>query len=247
MSAWMEEFRCELRKLVRDPQFVLPSLGFPIAFFLLFGVVLPYAKTEAARWIVMANYAGFAVLASSLFASSLPLARERETGVYAIKRTTPLSSLHFIWAKLLAAALFGTLSAVAVLVLACICYGMLPGIGAVVLFLTICLGAGLSLSALGLWIGSHFRLNAAAGIVNLVFMPMAFLGGLAMPLAIMPKAVQQLALVLPSFHVGELLRAALSPLISLTNIQIFYALLCFAIFAAIGLFGARQKLLRSVD
>jgi ABC-2 type transport system permease protein len=247
MNAFREEFLCELRKLVRDPAFVLPSLGFPIAFFLLFGVMLPFAKTDSARWIVMANYAGFAVLASSLFAASLPLARERETGVYALKRTTPLTSFQFLSAKLLAAALFATISASAVFVLACACYGFLPSLGTVLAFVLNCLLTGLACASLGLLIGSYFRVNAASVLVNLVFMPMAFLGGLAMPLQVMPKLVQQGAITLPSFHIGELLRASLSPELSLSGAQVLQAAICFTLLMAISLMLSTRKLARSVD
>jgi ABC-2 type transport system permease protein len=247
MHAFREEFRCELRKLVRDPAFVLPSLGFPIAFFLLFGVMLPFAKTDSARWIVMANYAGFAVLASSLFAASLPLARERETGVYALKRTTPLTGSQFLSAKLLAAALFATISASAVFLLACACYGFVPDVLVILAFVFNCLLTGSACASLGLLIGSYFRVNAASVLVNLVFMPMAFLGGLAMPLQVMPKIVQQGAIALPSFHIGELLRASLSPELLLSGTQVVQAAICLFTLVAISLMLATRKLARSVD
>jgi ABC-2 type transport system permease protein len=243
----IEELKCELKKLLRDPAFVLPSFSFPIAFFLLFGVILPFAKSDAARWVVMANYAAFAVLASSLFASSIPLARERETGIYALKRASPLSHLHFLGAKLIAAALFATLSAMAVVALACASYGVLPSVGASAAFLIIAPTSGLAIATIGLCVGSFVRTNAAAMLANLIFMPLAFLGGLAMPLQVMPKMVQSMAHVLPSFHLGEMLRGALSPALSVSGAQLLQAVLCLGTIAVIALWVTVQKLQRSVD
>jgi ABC-2 type transport system permease protein len=247
MSALLEETRCEFRKLYRDPAFVLPSLGFPTAFFLLFGVMLPYAKTDAARWVAIANYSAFAVLGACLFAASLSLAKERETGVYAHKRSSPLSMHSFLLAKAFAAAAFSAVAALVLLLVGCLCYGFWPDASALISFLSIALVCGFCLSSLGLWVGSIFQSNAAAVVVNLIFMPMAFLGGLAMPLSIMPSWVQQGAQALASFHSGELLRAALSPQISMQRSTLFDALLVLVGTGAIFAILSARSLARSRD
>jgi hypothetical protein len=66
----------------------------------------------------------------------------------------------------------------------------------------------LAFGALGLAIGAAFRGNAAPGVVNLVFLPTAALGGLWFPMSFMPGFVQVLALFLPTFNYGELARVA---------------------------------------
>jgi hypothetical protein len=70
---------------------------------------------------------------------------------------------------------------------------------------------------------------------------------LAMPLQVMPKMVQSMAHVLPSFHLGEMLRGALSPALSVSGAQLLQAVLCLGTIAVIALWVTVQKLQRSVD
>src|ERR1017187_311026 len=63
--------------------------------------------------------------------------------------------------------------------------------------------------AIGLAIGSFAGPNSAAGVVNMIYLPMAFCGGLWMPIEVLPKALQHLAPWLPSYHFGQIALAIL--------------------------------------
>ena len=58
--------------------------------------------------------------------------------------------------------------------------------------------------ALGLWIGSLVSGQAAPAVANLVYLPMAFLSGLWMPLKILPAAIGAVAPVWPPYHLAQL-------------------------------------------
>jgi ABC-2 type transport system permease protein len=58
--------------------------------------------------------------------------------------------------------------------------------------------------AIGLWIGSRVGGDGAPAVVNLVYLPMAFLSGLWMPLAILPDVVARLAPMWPSYHLSQI-------------------------------------------
>ena len=58
--------------------------------------------------------------------------------------------------------------------------------------------------ALGLYIGSLVGGNAAVAVVNLLFLPMAFLSGLWMPLAVLPDIFGRLAPAWPAYHLGQI-------------------------------------------
>jgi len=62
--------------------------------------------------------------------------------------------------------------------------------------------------ALGLLVGTLIKGAGAPGLINLVYLPMAFLSGLWFPLSIMPKVLQQIAPALPSFHLNQLAQSA---------------------------------------
>lgn len=199
----------EVRRVLRDPAYTAPAIGFPVAFYLLFTLVLPMARgNPAAAAALFVNYLSFGVIGAMLFGCALPLAQDRDHGVLKLKRTTPQPFAVYVIGKLAAAGMLAV-SVVAVMVAVGLGVGGLSfdarawaGLGAAQ-----ALGA-LAFGALGLAIGAAFRGNAAPGIVNLVFLPTAALGGLWFPLAMMPGWVQVGALVLPTYHFGELARLA---------------------------------------
>jgi ABC-2 type transport system permease protein len=41
-------------------------------------------------------------------------------------------------------------------------------------------------------------------MVNMIYLPMGFLGGLWLPFAFLPKAIQQVAPLLPAYHLGQI-------------------------------------------
>jgi ABC-2 type transport system permease protein len=65
------------------------------------------------------------------------------------------------------------------------------------------LGA-LPFGALGLTIGSLAGPNSAPATVNMIYLPMGFLGGLWLPFQFLPKAFQHTAPLLPSYHLGQI-------------------------------------------
>ena len=58
--------------------------------------------------------------------------------------------------------------------------------------------------ALGLAIGAWVKAQSAVAIVNLVYLPMAFLSGLWIPVSLLPSFLRDLAVVLPAYHQAQL-------------------------------------------
>jgi len=58
--------------------------------------------------------------------------------------------------------------------------------------------------AIGLYIGSRVGGSGAPALVNLVYLPMAFLSGLWIPLQLLPPLLGTLAPLWPSYHLGQL-------------------------------------------
>ena len=57
---------------------------------------------------------------------------------------------------------------------------------------------------IGLGIGYRLGNKGAIAIANIVFLAMAVLGGLWMPIAVLPEVMQTFAWALPSYHLGEI-------------------------------------------
>jgi len=46
---------------------------------------------------------------------------------------------------------------------------------------------------------------AAPGVVNLIYLPMSFMGGLWIPIHFLPKWPQAIAPAMPTYHLGQLM------------------------------------------
>jgi hypothetical protein len=64
--------------------------------------------------------------------------------------------------------------------------------------------AALPLGAIGLLIGSHVSASAAPAMVNLVYLPLALLSGLWLPLSALPKVFSTMAPLWPTWHLAQL-------------------------------------------
>ncbi|TAM58969.1 MAG: ABC transporter permease [Rhodanobacter sp.] len=62
--------------------------------------------------------------------------------------------------------------------------------------------------ALGMFVGTLIKGQGAPGLLNLVYLPMAFLSGLWLPLPMLPQVVRKFAPIWPSYHLNQLTLAA---------------------------------------
>ena len=69
------EAKYELIKMLRLPAFVVPTIGFPLMFYTLFGLVMSSGKPQAAQAssYLLATYGAFGVIGISLFALGVVL------------------------------------------------------------------------------------------------------------------------------------------------------------------------------
>ena len=203
LPVYLLEAKYEFLRVLRNPSFAIPSLMFPPLFYLLFGLLLNRGSANAAHYL-FATYSVFGVMAPSLFGFGVGVAIERERGWLALKRVAPMPPGAYLLAKMAMAALFAL---IIYLVLAAMAY-FLGGVQlATWQWLTLGMIAVLGVlpfCALGLLIGSRINTSAAPALVNLIYMPMAFLSGLWMPLSLLPSFIGQIAPLWPSYHLAQL-------------------------------------------
>ncbi|MEM9401298.1 MAG: ABC transporter permease [Pseudomonadota bacterium] len=196
----LAETGAELRKTLRAPEFVIPTLALPSCFYLLFGVML--SRGNAAESL-LATYGVFAVMGPAIFGFGAGVANERERGWLDIKRVSPAPAWSYIGAKLLATLIFGLLALLPIYIAAATLGEVALPRGAWLGLLSTHLLAVIPFSLLGLALGFRFGANAAIAMSNLCFLSLAVLGGLWFPIALFPSALQSLAVGLPSFHLAE--------------------------------------------
>lgn len=207
LPLYAREIKYELLKLVRRRAFSLATIGFPIMFYLLFGVTNRHAADggfQIAKYL-LAGYSAFGVIGAALFGVGVGLGIERSAGWLDLKRSSPMPPAAYLLAKCVSAVVFGL-----VICTILIAIGVtLAGVHLTILEtakLLACTAAGaIPFAAMGLLLALVVPASAIPGVVNLLYLPMSFCSGLWMPLAALPHWLQRLAPVLPTYHLAQLM------------------------------------------
>ncbi|MDF4001889.1 ABC transporter permease [Luteibacter sp. PPL201] len=207
-NAYLEEARAECLRYLRNPGFLLPTLLFPAAFYVMFGIVMAQPDRAAAARYLLASYGTFGVMSPGLFGFGVSLALERDTGLLTLKRALPMPPGAYLAGKMCMALLVAAMVATLLLGLATFAAHVdLPPSRIAAFYLVEVVGA-LPFCALGLMLGTVVKGQGAPGVVNLVYLPMAFLAGLWFPLSMMPGVLRDIAPLWPAYHLDQLALAA---------------------------------------
>ena len=205
-SSWpsyVQEARCEFLRMLREPAFCGPVIGFPVLFYLLFGVLLDKGEGKAAQYL-LATYGAFGVIGAGLFGFGVSIAVDREKGLLRLKRALPVPPGAMLLAKMAMAMLFAAIISLVLAVIAATVAGVvLEPSQWIRLFVINVLGV-LPFCAIGLFVGSVVGGNAAPALLNMLYLPMAFLSGLWLPLTLLPGILSTIAPLWPAYHLGQL-------------------------------------------
>ncbi|QEE30068.1 ABC transporter permease [Terriglobus albidus] len=202
---YRKEAKYEFLRLLRARTFTLATIGFPLMFYLLFGVVNSRGhEVLSASKYLMATYSIFGLVGCSLFGISVTLSNERNLGWLEVKQASPMPAGAYLVAKLLTAFAFATIIFGLLLTLG-LTMGHVVITGAEIrnLALTI-LGGVLPFASMGLMLAMVVPPQAAPGILNLIYLPMSFCSGLWMPLSVLPHWLQKVAPVWPTYHLAQI-------------------------------------------
>jgi ABC-2 type transport system permease protein len=203
---YIAETGAEMLKLVRAPEFILPTLVLPTVFYTLFGVVMPTGEGVSAY--LLATFGVFAVMGPALFGFGAGVAQERERGWLKLTRAVPAPAAGFMLAKTLATVTMAGLALALVYAVAAFAGDVSLPPQTWALMLGVHLLTAVPFLLAGLAIGFTFATNGAVALANLLFLAFAVLGGLWIPVQVFPGFMQNAAWWLPSFHLAELALAA---------------------------------------
>jgi ABC-2 type transport system permease protein len=208
-NAYLQEARSECLRYLRLPGFLLPTLMFPAVFYLMFGVVLGNHNSADAPRYLLAAYSTFGVMAPGLFGFGVSLALERDGGLLTLKRALPMPPAAYLIGKMLMAMLVAACVVALLLVLATtLAHVPVGAMQMLRLFATGVFGV-LPFCALGLTLGTYVKGQGAPAVINMIYLPMAFLSGLWFPLQMMPPILRTFAPIWPSYHLNRLALAAI--------------------------------------
>jgi len=234
------EIKYEFLKALRMPQYSLPTLLFPVVFYIFFGVMFAGRTGTPAEMsaYLLATYGTFGVIGASLFGFGVLIATERGQGWVEAKRTTPMPISAYFVAKMAMAMMFSGIIVLMLFATAAIGAHVTLPLAKMVSLFAILVSGSIVFCAFGLALGFFAGPNSAAPIVNLFYLPMAFLSGLWLPIAFLPESIQSLALWLPPYHLSQLalrvVGASRGEPVSLHVGALVIATLLFATIAYIG-------------
>lgn len=202
----------EIRRNFRAPRFLIFVIAFPVMMFLLQANV--FTKSDAPDHaaivaVVMVNMMTFGTFAAAM-TSGARLALERAIGWQRQLRLTPLTGAGYLGGKGLSGMLVGLPALLLVPIVGVLVEGVhLDAAGWMRIIAGIWLGT-IPLVLLGLLIGQFGTPESMQPINMLVMMGMGFLGGLWIPIEAMPGWMHNIAEVMPTYWVLQVVRPVIA-------------------------------------
>jgi ABC-2 type transport system permease protein len=191
----------DLVSVWRTPGFVLPSLAFPLMFYLFFGIV--FSSGGNATYLLV-SYSCFGIMGPAMFNFAMNVASDRAHGWLTLKRLSPMPVGAYLLAKLSTSLVFSLLIIILLFSMAALVGGVTLYFSQWLLLALLMLVGTVPFALIGLVMGLTLSDKAAPGVVNLLYLPMAFLSGLWLPITMLPQFLQQLAWIWPSYHLSQL-------------------------------------------
>ncbi len=199
--------RLEIRRMLTDTRFLILMLAMPIAMYLLFSAI--FASTppvngmsEAVRDMI--SMAAFGAIGAALMATAPRIAQERTNGWLRQLRIMPVSTGQVITAKVLAAMAWALPAIVLVDVTAVLAHGVRMAAWQWLAIGGLLWVGTAPFAALGTFLGYLTGGESAFGVTYGIYLFLAALGGLWMPVSILPATLRHIATVLPSNRFAEL-------------------------------------------
>lgn len=201
----------ELRLSLRNGESLLVTFGVPLVLLTFFSLVdvLPHGDDRPVVFLLPGVLA-LSVMSAAMV--SLGIATGFERFYLVLKRlgATPLRRVELIGAKILAVLAVEIVQVVVVLVIAVLGLSYRPVSAAPPLWLApvaILLGTT-AFAGLGLAMAGRLRAVGTLALANMAYLALLLVGGIAFPLDRLPGPLADLARLLPSAPLAELLRAA---------------------------------------
>jgi len=201
LRLYTNEIGFELFKLARNKSYLFSMIGFPVIFYLLFGVTNKNSTFQGhsiARYL-LAGYACFGAMGSSLFGIGASLAIEKGQGWLEMKRASPMPAAAYLLAKLAVAFTFAFSITLLLMGLGIALAGVHLTVPEGLHLLAVIVAGVLPFATLGLIIGLVMPASASPGVINLIYLPMSFCGGLWLPIETLPHWLQVVAHGMPSY------------------------------------------------
>ena len=194
--------RLRVLSLLRSPAYVAGTLAMPSLILIFLGVGLADTTIEAN--VIMASFTVFAVMGVAFFQFGVGIAESRISPWTTFERILPASIVVRLAGTVVPAVLFAAVAAGLVILVAHIFMPVALGAVAWLRLCLVLLAGSVPLALLGIAIGYWVSSRAALPIANIVYLGLAFGGGLFLSPRLFPDVLDSISQCLISRHIAEL-------------------------------------------
>ena len=207
---WSSYVRLEILRTLRSRQYQVLAVALPVGLYLLYTQPdlgrRPTALIDGGAWSANAldRMATLGALGAGLAASGSRLAADRASGWIRTLSLAPLPPQQMLSGRVVAGVVSAALPVLIVSGIGLVVHGVaLPTGRWLQLFTSLWAGA-LPFALLGVVVGLSLGRAAAVGSVLVLYLGLAFVGGLVEPIASLPAVIATIGRTLPSFVVRDL-------------------------------------------
>jgi ABC-2 type transport system permease protein len=208
LRIFIREARFEFVRLLRTRPFSFSVVGFPVVFYIFFGLIMnrgEHIGSVSVAKYTLAGYSVFGVVGASLFGIGVGLASELAAGWLDLKRASPMPPIAYVLAKCSSAIAFGVIIVNMLVVLAVAIGHVSLTLPEYARMMGLTVAGAIPFACMGMALALLIPVGAAPGIVNMIYLPMSFCGGLWIPIMFLPSFLQKLAVVMPTYHLAQLM------------------------------------------
>jgi len=197
--------RAYLLQSFRSRTAILWNLVFPMVWLFLFGFVFYRDNTS----LMMPGLFTITLISGAFFGVSYLMVSEREAGILRLYRVTPVSALTVVLANAIRALVVLSISVGAQASVGWLAFRY-EVTGSLVLTFFVMLLGGAAFIPLGMFVGSVAQdMRTAPAISNLIFFPLVFGSGAALPAFMLPDWLQSVMRMIPSSYLVEALQGVM--------------------------------------
>lgn len=214
MRALRAQVLAELTMTLRRGETLLVTLGIPLILLVFFSQI-KIVSTQGTRPVdlVTPGILALAVMSTSMVSLGIATGFERGYGVLKRLGATPLGRGRLLTAKIASVAAIEVLQAAAIVIVGLLLGwkptgGLLGALGAA----GACVAGSIAFGGIGLAMAGRLRAEVNLAAANGLYLILLLLGGMVVPLSVLPVGVRTVAEVLPGAALSSSLHDSIGPL-----------------------------------
>ncbi len=213
MTPFLAQLRAEVLMTLKRGETLLLTIGIPLILLVFFSQI-KITASEGAHPIdlVAPGIIALAIMSTSMVSLGIATGFERSYGVLKRLGTTPLGRGRLLAAKVAGVFAIEVLQVI-VIVLVSLLLGWKPtgGLTGALIAAAACVAGSIAFGGIGLALAGRLRAEVNLAAANGLYLILLLLGGMVVPLSVLPEGLRLVAEVLPAAALASCLHAAIGP------------------------------------